>query len=542
MTTLLEVPRQLAPSPDRVVALERPDELVLPAFWNCPDYALTIGPEVADLNRLFGYGPNPEQSLLLDGNFGMDRRGRLTAFEVFVLAARQNLKTGFFIQRALGKALLMKRRLQIWTAHKESATDQAFKEFVKMMERSAELSKRVRRMPEGKGSKAIEFTNGCTIVFRPRTGKAGQSMSADDVDMDEYFAVEPKHEGSLLPTMSTRVNAQVGGASSAPHKDSDTQRTLMARGRAAAEGRVEEPRLLYAEWSPIRRTGTKLDGSPKYGPPPCQHEDCDHAIGSEGCIADDREVIKMANPSVGRSAPPAISWDYIGDERRKLQGGAIEEYFKERLSVGVEDHDAGGLTIFGPAETWIAGRVDAPPVSGSPAAIGVAVSVDREWASIAAATPIGTADTEVNGQVRGRTYTAPVDRRPGTAWLVAEVKRIQDEHDCAVVMDEKGPGRDLIPDLRTAGVRVETINLEQLADATSRTYDAVRAGLLLHPQAAELDEAVRVADWRWVGDQRVVGRRQSADDVSMLEAAICATHGAEALRPSAYEERGLHVW
>jgi hypothetical protein len=214
------------------------DALVPPAFWHCPEYVETLGPEAADLADLFGYGPNPEQRILLDGNFGMDKVGRFTAFEVAVIAARQNLKTGFLIQRAIAKALLLRRPLQVWTAHKESATDQAFAEFVKMRRTSDEFAKRVRRMPEGKGSKAVEFVNDCTIVFRPRTGKAGQSMSADDVDLDEYFTVEPKHESSLIPTLSTRPNAQIGMASSAPHAGSDMQRQVMRRGRLAALGLV----------------------------------------------------------------------------------------------------------------------------------------------------------------------------------------------------------------------------------------------------------------------------------------------------------------
>jgi hypothetical protein len=318
-----------------VSLLEDPDALVEPAFYHCPDYVETIGPEVVDLVELFGRTPNPEQRLLLDGSFGMDRRGRLAAFEVYVEAARQNLKTGFFEFRGLGKAILLHRPMQIWTAHKESATDQALTDFKSMIDGSAELSKRVRRITEGKGDKAIEFVNGCTIVFRPRTGKAGQSMSADDVDLDEYFAVEAKHEGSLLPTLSTRPNAQVGAASSAPHLGSHQQRALKARGRAAALGLRIEPRLFYAEWSAIRVIGTKPDGAPRFGPPSCKDPKCSHVLGVEGCICDDREVIKIANPSAGRSTQPAIGWDYIEDERRRLcSPGAPAESLDEYLRSG----------------------------------------------------------------------------------------------------------------------------------------------------------------------------------------------------------------
>jgi len=542
--------------------LADPEALVPPAFYHCPEYVTTIGPEAVDLVTLFGRTPNPEQALLLDDSFGMDRRGRLAAFEIAVIASRQNLKTGFFEFRALAKALLLKRPLQIWTAHKESATDQALADFKEMIEASAELSRRVKGFTEGKGAKSLQFVNGCTIVFRPRTGKAGQSMSANDVDLDELFAAEPRHLGSLLPTLSTRANAQVGMASSAPHEGSDYERTVMARGRAASEGRAVEPRLLYAEWSVQRLLGTNLDGSPKYGPAPCESEDCGHGIDAVGCIADNREMIKLANPSVGRSSAPAIGWDYIDDERRVLQD-AIEEYFRERLSSGCEDKSTTGQTIFGPAAHWQRcgldlededAEVEAPH---KPEAIGIAVSVDRTVASIAASAMLTlvaadfakgrrrevTDDDDAEIETIEVPYVAPVDRRDGVAWVIAEAKRIQDDTECLVLVDEKGPTSDLIKDLEDAGVKVTTLTLDECSAAYSRIYDRVTIGGLIHPNASELDDAVGGAAWRMVGDRRVLGRRQSVEEVSMLEAGTFAIYGADVLGAgSAYEERGLNVW
>lgn len=491
--------------PSVVSVLDDPDALVPPAFWHCPEYVETIGPEVADLNRLFGYGPNPEQQLLLDGNFGMDRRGRLTAFEVFVLASRQNLKTGFFIQRAIGKALLLRRPLQVWTAHKESATDQAFAEFQKMAERSAEFSRRVKKMPEGKGSKAVEFVNDCTIVFRPRTGKAGQSMSADDVDMDEYFAVEPKHEGSLVPTLSTRPNAQIGEASSAPHEGSDMQRMQMARGRAAALGLTQDPRFLYAEWSPMRRIGETRLGKPKFGPPPCATPECSHELGVEGCIADNREVIKLANPSAGRTTAPAITWDYIADERRKLQGEALGEYFKERLSIGVEDDDV-AVTAIHP-DLWQAREASRP--APEPEALGIAVSRDRVWASLGA---------------YGDRYLGAVRHDHYGQWLIEETVRIALERDLAVGVDGKGPAASLIPTLRDRGVRVEECTTEDYITSAADLYDGLVDGTYEHGDHADLNDAAAVAGWRQIGDRRVWAR--ISGDITMLEADTFALYAA----------------
>lgn len=522
--------------PEVADVLANPDALVPPAFWHCPDYAETIGPEVCDLNTLFGYEPNPEQRLLHDGTFGMDRRGRLTAFEVYAFASRQNLKTGYMVQKVNGKALLLRRPLQIWTAHKESATDQAFAEFVKMAERSDEFSKRIRKMLEGKGSKEIIFTNGCRIVFRPRTGKAGQSMSADDLDMDEYFAVEPRHEGSLVPTLSTRPNAQVGGASSAPHAGSDVQRSVMARGRAAAQGLIHEPRMLYGEWSPMRRAGTTLSGKPRYAPIPCERADCSHAVGTPGCIADRREVIKLANPSAGRTKAPAITWEYIESERRKLASpdapaGALAEWLKERLSIGVEAAEASELTIFGPTAVWSAAR--AAFAADGVGAIGIAQSADRQWISLCGAAVVELPDEDdPEAEPTDVVIVAPLLRTNDLAVATAELQRLQDEHECFAILDENGPGAaDLLEQLEDDDVAIEGWSLQKYAAACGKFHRRLKASppTLRHLSNAELDKALESASWKWVGDNQIIARRDGDEalDTDMLEAAVLAAKAAE---------------
>ncbi len=521
---------------DGTSVLEDLDALVPPAFWHCPDYVETIGPEVCDLNELFGYTPNPEQRLIHEAGFGMERSGRLAAFEIAVIAARQNLKTGAMIQRAIGKALLLRRPMQVWTAHKESATDQAYGVFAQLVEESAEFSKRVHRMPEGKGSKAVVFTNGCSIVFRPRTGKAGQSMSADDVDLDEYFAAEAKHEGSLVPTMSTRPNAQIGKFSSAPHVGSNMQRAVMARGRAAAQGLAHEPRLLYAEWSPMRRAGTTLSGKPRYAPTPCLRTGCTHELGSEGCIADNREVIKLTNPSVGRSAVPSITWDYVESERRTLASpdappDALAEWLKERLSIGVEASEINSMTIFGPPTVWQAAR--ALFVADGIGAIGLAQSADRQWISLVGASQVELEDdTDPEAEPIDVVIVAPILRTNDLATAIAELQQIQDEHDSVVVMDENGPGAaDLLEELEDNDVAVETYTLAKYASACAKFDRRLKASppTVRHLPNAALDEALEAASWKWSGDQQIIARRSGNEalDTDTLEAAVLAAKAAE---------------
>jgi hypothetical protein len=474
--------------------LAGPDVLVEPAFLHQPDYVTTIGPEVADLGALCGFNANPEQRLLLDGAFGFDSRGRLP-FEVVGIASRQNLKTGFLILQALGKGVLLKRPTQIWTAHKDSATDEAFLEFERLIERSAELSKRIKRILHGKGDKSIEFTTDCRILFRARTGKGGQAISADDIDLDELFAAEPQHIGSFMPTMSTRPKAQITQMSSAPHAASAYQRGVMGRGRAAALGLAAEPRMLYAEWSVIRLVGHDQNKNPIFGPPSCQEPDCDHSLIRSGCICDDPALVKLANPSMERSAPPAISWEYIQSERRAM-AEVIEMYLRERMGIG---ETAAGADRAIPPDLWLArmSQRGAP----EPTALGVAIDRDRIWGSIGAV---------------GGNFLGAVRRDRLGPWLLEETKRIAQERNIPVGIDSRGPAESMIQPLRDAGVTVVSASTEDYILACADLYDGLVEGRYEHGDHDDLNGAVAAATWRYIGDRRVWAR--GGGDITMLEA------------------------
>jgi hypothetical protein len=218
-----------------------------------------------------------------------------------------------------------------------------------------------------------------------------------------------------------------------------------------------------------------------------------------------------------------ITLQTVADMRQELPP---EEFMRECLGWW-EDGDDGAAQVFG-AGRWEACARELP-MPEKVAAIGVAVSVDRTWASIAASSVVEMVDDPEDPEAEpvDRVFVAAVMGREDVAWLVDEVKRIQDEHDCAVVIDKKGPTSDLLEELGDADVAVEALTLDEYAEACSRFFDKVRGGQLAHPSSAELDEAISGAAWRTVGDRRVWGRKTSTRDVSMLEAATLAAYGAE---------------
>lgn len=171
-------------------------------------------------------------------------------------------------------------------------------------------------------------------------------------------------------------------------------------------------------------------------------------------------------------------------------------------------------------------RKDASRILPAAFVLGLAGSVDGLWGSIGAA-----------GANDGELIVGAQDRRRGQEWLVAEALRIQAQHGCLVVVDEKGPLSHLLPKLDQAGVRYEALNTNEYLDACADLWQAVEDGTLIHPDHRELNDAVKVASWRTVGDRRAFARKHG--DISMLEAVTLAAHHATTSRPSVYEGRGL---
>jgi hypothetical protein len=162
-------------------------------------------------------------------------------------------------------------------------------------------------------------------------------------------------------------------------------------------------------------------------------------------------------------------------------------------------------------------------------AIGLAASVDQTHGSIGAAGP----------HADGRIHVGAVDRRRGTAWMIAEAARIQTEHDCAVVVDEKGPAGDLVEPLEAAGVRVTRAKLSDYIDACAAVFRGVQEQTLTHSHTDDLDTAVTGAAWRQIGERRAFGRKTS--DVAMLEAVTLAAWVAAPAKRSKYENGDMFV-
>lgn len=496
-------------------------ELVCPDHWAGPDWILTDGPAVAELNAAAGFAPDPQQELGLDMIFAVGENGLPAAFAFCVICCRQNLKTGLLKQAAIGWLYVTDERRIVWSAHEMGTTRDAHADLTQLITDSPALSRLLPTTPnhgiyDANGQERIELASGQVLKFKARTLSGGRGLTGDKVILDEAFALKAAHVGALLPTMTARPAGQVLYASSAGKAESDVLRDVRDRGRSKAS-----PRLAYLEWGGAWR---------ECSDPDCRHPKDAKARGID-CVLDDEELWRTNNPTISTGR---IALQTIADLRQEMPP---EEFARESMGRW-DEPDAGAADTFGTGR-WEGCAGDVNREGLTPGAIGVAVSFDRSVASIAAATsvewPVDLNDPDAG--TAPRVFVAPVDRREDVSWLVAETKRIQDTHHCAVVVDDKGPAADLIKALEDGGVKVTRASLSDYAEACSGFYDAVREGTLLHPSAPELDDAASSATWRAVGERRVWGRKSG--DITMLEAATLARWGALVERPSVYEERGL---
>lgn len=466
------------------------DELRQPSYGSCPDYAYTRGPQVVELCQLAGFIPDPEQELGLDWLFAVDDDDNPVAFEFAVLACRQNLKTGLFKMAALGWLFVTDQRLIVWSAHEFSTAQEAHRDMCELIKGCESLDALVANYYYGNGDESIELISGARLLFKARTKGGGRGLSGDKVVLDEAYALQPTHIGSLMPLLRTRKQPQLVYGSSAPRTDSLVLHDLLERGRAGTS-----KRLAYLEWS-----------APEGG---CELTDCDHKQTRPGCALDDEANWLAANTAY----PRRIKRETFLAER---EGMPVAEFGRELLGWPDPRSDSVAAPIFG-AGNWEACKV---PVGTSKIeknrCFGIAVSIDRKHAAIGAA---GFNDA-------GRMHLEPVDEFAGLGLIVARAAELQAKWATMFVIDGAGPAASLIPALERAGVTLTIAKTGDVTDAFAEFYDAVQTKHVAHLDYPELNSAVDGATSRLIGDRLALKRRDAAFNIAPLEAAELASWGS----------------
>lgn len=401
---------------------------VKPAYLHIPPFDYTDGDQVAGLAEDMSFGPDDAQRLCLDAIFAKDERAKSAAFEIWMIACRQNLKTGCMIQAVLGWAFLFKEDPIIWTAHEwDPAISESFLNISELISGYRWAARQVRYMHRGERQQEIGLRNGARILFKTRTPGAGRALAGAKTVLDEGWAIKNAHMGALIPTMSARSitgDPQVLGGSSAAREDSEVLHPIIERGRAAAtdpRAAELERRMAYVEYC---------------SPPPevaCDRgAGCDHGLDTPGCGCDKPEHVRSANPAAGRR----IDLDFLmTSQRRSMPPG---EYGREVM--GWHDKPPGKGQVIGLGD-WAAG-LDHASEPASPVCLAVVYQSDKRKAAIGLAGQ--RADHAWHVEVADLVSVARVPARVAAMaarWLHTDTPV------CGLVVDPHGFEGACIPDL-----------------------------------------------------------------------------------------------
>lgn len=431
-----------------------------PRYHSGPPAVSSGAGEAAELAASAGLILDPWQVDVLDGALAERPDGRCAAFTVGLVVPRQNGKDAILEAAELYWLFLDPSvRLITHTCHRFDTALEHFERVRALIEETPDLHRQVRKISDTNGKESIRLRNGSRLNFKTRGVKGGgRGYSGDRVILNE--ALRLGKLGNLIPTMSARPDPQLWYVSSAPEEgpESDRLRALIRRGRRG------DKTLVYFEWS--ANPDSRLD---------------------------DPAAIAQANPSLGHR----LSLDYVLDVERKEM--TDDEFAVERL--GIFDDGDDGVPPQIAAHDWkrcrTKRREPGPNWMADPVAFGVAVTPDREWASIGAA----------GSCVESGIAIEVVEHRPGTAWVLDRCKELDAKHrHVGFVIDPRGPAGTLITSLTDAGLTVTECNSSKRLLAAGGFYDDVRNHAVVHRSSTELDAAVAVAVARPVGDSWLFAR------------------------------------
>lgn len=481
-----------------------PEQIVVPAHHWVPDYHQTFGPEVADLCASVGYAPDPEQRLVLDTIFAVDRQGKSVARDVGICGPRQNIKSSSLKMATLGWMYVLDLALVIWSAHEFATAQEAFRDFLELIENNPILDSEVLRTSRGKtgirrgnGEESIELRGNRRLKFKARTKDGGRGLTGDRIVLDEAMKIRPEMLAALIPTLRAVPDPQVIFAGSAGTVESDIWRGIRDRGRAGGD-----PRLAWVEWSDLAAWQ-------------CAQANCSHLYGqAAGCGLDDESRWWRTNTALTSGR---ITVETLRADRRLLPPA---QFATETLGWWVdrpESAEAGKLFPL-----W-SSRADKGTIAlpGARMALGIDTSWDRSATWIAVATELP------DGRIRAEL----VATGPGTGWVRAWLlgasegaSRMTRLAPVAVAMQASGaPVSGLFEELSVHAPAADRpilrgLTVSDMARASGLLFDLVGRDGLTHVPHPALDAAADGAVAKPMSDAWVIDRKRSTADAAPLVA------------------------
>ena len=442
----------------------------------------TFGGKVAKLAAAMGTPYMPWQRQVADVALELDPATGDWAYRVVVVTVPRQAGKSTLLGTVACHRCLTGRRRRVWmTAQTRSDARDLWMELADAIGSSPLSSLVTARMSNG--SEELKYRDLASTLrpFSPGPdalhGKTTHLVSVDEAwSFDGVRGAELAQ--AILPTQTT-TSAQLWIVSTAGTATSTWLREFVDKGRAAAESArpaVARPSTVaYFEWS-------IPDGAPA-----------------------DVATIYAHHPARGYTLRP----EAVDAAASLLPPGEFARAYGNRWSEVLE------LAI--PLELWEAGRTHAPaqPEPGAPV-LAYDGPVDGGSASIVIAWR----------DAAGRTVAEIADRREGTAWVVPRLVELAGRWGARwVVADSRSPLAHLADEVRKVDGLAEVFHETTTAEYTracAAFLAALRESALRLVSATPLDEAMRAAVKRSVGDGWAWGRRGSAADIAPLVAATLA--------------------
>jgi phage terminase large subunit-like protein len=437
----------------------------------------------------------PWQQLVADVAMEIDPgTGKLAYAELGLTVPRQSGKSTWVLAKAVHRCsatgFFGRRQRVVYTAQtRQKAREKWEEDYAEELEASKTWGSKV-IVHKGNGNEHIKFPSKSRFGIEANTEKAGHGGTIDEAYLDEAFAhTDARLEQAFRPAMITRANKLLAWISTAGWLDASPYlQDKVKQGRAAVEADLRT-RLAYFEWS------APQDADPT-----------------------DRAVWRACMPALG----------YTIDE---------DAIALELDSMKLTDFKRAYLNLWVPREVP---RVDVLP--GWDELADVESTIDHDPMFALDMTPdqsrasIGVAGIRADG----RHHLEVIENRPGSDWVVEICDKLTRDGE-AIVIDPLGPAGSLIQQLENAGVPLEKINTRDLVQACGALFNAVGAGEVRHLDDPRLNDAVKEARKRKLGDAWAF-ERDTAADSSPLLAVTLARHGLmSGLGGSVYESSDLKV-
>lgn len=429
----------------------------------------TLWPDVVDVCNELGDEFDTWQDGLGQVALGLREDGSFAATVggVVLSIPRQVAKTFLVGRIVFALCILFPNLNAIWTAHRVSTANSAFRSVVALARRPG-ASAYVEKILTG-DELTIIFKNGSILRFGARAQNFGRGETQVDVEVfDESQILRADTLEDMVPAANQAKiphGALLFFMGTPPRPKDDGEEFTQRRDEALADKPagvvvLERGDMVYVE----------CGADPSCGRP-----------GGPDLM--DRAQIEKANPSFPNRTP----WMSILRMRKNLK----DDDSWRREGLGIWDESSGVHPLIS-AQQWSSRIGVAPP----PEVLCYAVKFSIDGSSVALAVGVRSADGPVHVEVEAARPTSM-----GQQWLVDWLSQ-RWRNAASIVVDGKAGATVLVDALIAAGVRrrrIVTPNTEQVIAAHSGFLEAVRMGGLTHHDQPGLANVVARATKRKVG-------------------------------------------